>query len=57
MSKKRQIKIYHKELQKSNVIGNANLYQFPEYDKLKDKILQKSKVAVYQNEMIFYKKY
>ena len=57
MSKKCQIKIYYKELKKSNVIGNASLFQFPEYDKLKDKILQKSKAAVYQNEMIFCKKY
>ncbi len=57
MSKKCQIKIYYKELQKCNVVGNASLFQFPEYDKFKDKILQKSKAAVYQNEKIFCKKY
>ena len=52
MSKKCQIKVYYKDLPKSNVIGNATLFQYPDYDKLKEQIIQKSKAAAYQNVKI-----
>lgn len=49
MSKECQIKIYYKELQNKNVIGNKNLFDYPDYEKLKSLILERSKTSTYKD--------
>ena len=43
MSKECQIKVYYQEHPTKNIIGTVNLFTIPNYDKLKNLILEKSK--------------